>query len=129
MKKRNKENTSKKRNQGTSKSKYGWYKEKRIRLVPYASRCAPSVEVLAISMLTGQLHQQASLGFGKSRVQDGARRVGFPLPSWMILLARASHVFGKVSAIVQSTVEGLVYLEQSPGFSGDTGLLRALKNQ
>ncbi|KOX70232.1 hypothetical protein WN51_05668 [Melipona quadrifasciata] len=42
--------------------------------------------------------------------------------------ARVSHVFGKVGAMLQSTVEGLVCLEESsarwPGFSGDTGLLR-----
>ncbi|KOX72043.1 Glutamate receptor, ionotropic kainate 2 [Melipona quadrifasciata] len=46
-----------------------------------------------------------SVGFGKLRVQGGARRAGYPLPSWMISLA-------------------LVCLEQSPamwaGLSGDT---------
>ncbi|KOX71303.1 hypothetical protein WN51_04615 [Melipona quadrifasciata] len=39
---------------------------------------------------------------------------GCPLPSWVISRARVSHVFGKVGAILQSTVEGLVCLEQSP---------------
>ncbi|KAK1123054.1 hypothetical protein K0M31_008693 [Melipona bicolor] len=57
---------------------------------------------------------------------------GCPLPSWVISRARVSHVFGKVGAMLQSMVEGLVCLEQSsarwPGFSGDTGLLSALKN-
>ncbi|KAK1137747.1 hypothetical protein K0M31_002241 [Melipona bicolor] len=55
-----------------------------------------------------------SPGFGKSRVQGGARRARYPLPSWVILLARVSHVFGKVGAMLQSTVEGLVCFEQSP---------------
>ncbi|KOX72933.1 hypothetical protein WN51_01863 [Melipona quadrifasciata] len=70
-----------------------------------------------------------------SASENRESRVGHegPLPSWVISLARVSHVFGKVGAMLQSTVEGLVCLEQSPamwpGFSDDTGLLRALKNQ
>ncbi|KAK1117617.1 hypothetical protein K0M31_015790 [Melipona bicolor] len=55
-----------------------------------------------------------SFGFGKSRGQGGARRARYPLPSWVISLARVSHVFGKVGAMPQFTVEGLVCLEQSP---------------
>ncbi|KAK1117613.1 hypothetical protein K0M31_015786 [Melipona bicolor] len=74
-----------------------------------------------------------SFGFGKSRVQGGARKARYPLPSWVISLARVSHVFGKVGAMPQSTVEGLVCLEQSPALwprvSGDAGLLKILKNQ
>ncbi|KOX69457.1 hypothetical protein WN51_06638 [Melipona quadrifasciata] len=53
-----------------------------------------------------------SFGFGKSRVQGGARRARYPLPSWVISLARVSRMFGKVGAMLQSTVEGLVCLEQ-----------------
>ncbi|KOX75862.1 FERM domain-containing protein 3 [Melipona quadrifasciata] len=68
--------------------------------------------------------------FGKSRVQGGAQRARYPLPSWVISLARVSHVFGIVDAMPQSTVESLVCLEQSPALwpriSGDAGLLRVL---
>ncbi|KOX74516.1 Tachykinin-like peptides receptor 99D [Melipona quadrifasciata] len=71
-----------------------------------------------------------SFGFGKSRVQGRARRARYSLPSWVISLARVPHVFGKVGAMHQSTVDCLVfseYVSHVAKVSGDAGLLRVVK--
>ncbi|KOX68281.1 hypothetical protein WN51_07962 [Melipona quadrifasciata] len=68
-----------------------------------------------------------SFGYGKSRVQGGARRARYSLPSWAISLARVPHVFGKVGAMHQSTVDCLVfseYVSHVAKVSGEAGLLR-----
>ncbi|KOX72705.1 hypothetical protein WN51_01270 [Melipona quadrifasciata] len=49
-----------------------------------------------------------SFGYGKSRVQGGARRARYSWPSWAISLARVPHVFGEVGAMHQSTVKSIV---------------------
>ncbi|KOX70442.1 Mitochondrial sodium/hydrogen exchanger 9B2 [Melipona quadrifasciata] len=95
-----------------------------------------SDDALWYQILQGPISIVGGLGFGilwgwlakyvPEKGDGGARRTRYPLSSWVISLARISHVFGKVGAMLQRS---RVLSSQNKSshvakVSGDTGVLK-----